>query len=244
MNSFWQWLTNSETGKRILVAMVMLAVLWILLFLPYVVFLFIAFLLSCVGIKEMWQVRKTYNPVYSLLMTAMTPLFLFSFFCFIDAETGTLDCPLHLVPLKDTHGFRMILSIGIIVFGCADTMAYFGGRTLGKYFPAKLSPHSPNKTIVGLVSALGGSAVVGYFVLPHIIGCHPIFGLFSGVILCGISSKSDLVYSRIKREAGIKDFGTIFGPHGGFYDRFDGFVGTVRVTSILYSLTIWHATYS
>lgn len=112
----------------------------------------------------------------------------------------------------------------VISWGC-DISAYFVGTLVGKH---KLIPEvSPKKTIEGsvggtvvacgltmlfgfLVSIFDGSIEVNYISLAVI-----------GLVLSIVSQLGDLWASIIKRQYGVKDFGTLFPGHGGALDRFD-----------------------
>lgn len=121
----------------------------------------------------------------------------------------------------------------IMVFLCAwmtDTAAYFSGRFFGKH--KLIEKVSPKKTVEG---AIGGilvtsiSCVIYAFILTKLnvikfsISKYVLFAVlgFFGSILSQIG---DLFASAIKRDCGIKDFGTIFPGHGGILDRFDSVV--------------------
>lgn len=111
-----------------------------------------------------------------------------------------------------------------------DTGAYFVGRAFGKH---KMAPQiSPHKTVEG---AVGGVLVnlLCYFgmVLLYITCAKQLFGVTIAVnylalgCLAPLASMAgilgDLTASVIKRQCGIKDFGSIMPGHGGVMDRFD-----------------------
>lgn len=113
-----------------------------------------------------------------------------------------------------------------------DTGAYFGGMYFGK---RKLAPTlSPKKTIEGSIAGVL-STVLAFLIYGIVLSAA---GVLSGVqelglplnigwllllgLLCGVASQaSDLFASALKREAQIKDFGSIMPGHGGALDRFD-----------------------
>ncbi len=103
----------------------------------------------------------------------------------------------------------------------ADVFAYVVGSLLGKH---KLCERlSPSKTwegaIGGFVLALIGGLLWFLFVLDGAMSLHSWMGMSALVVLCGMIG--DLLESKLKREAGVKDSGTILPGHGGILDRFD-----------------------
>ncbi len=99
-----------------------------------------------------------------------------------------------------------------------DTMAYFVGSLIGK---TPLSPISPKKTWEGTI----GGAVLAVLVVG--IGGHFIwnFSINTLVLIAATAAIAgtlgDLLESKIKRMADVKDSGNIMPGHGGFLDRFD-----------------------
>ncbi|MCL2826577.1 MAG: phosphatidate cytidylyltransferase [Eggerthellaceae bacterium] len=112
-----------------------------------------------------------------------------------------------------------------------DVFAYLIGRKLGKH---KLAPRtSPNKSWEGFLAGLVGSALfwVAISFIPGVtmsIVQAVFFGIVSG--LMGVLG--DLAESRIKRNSGFKDSGTIMPGHGGLLDRCDSLF-LVAVTSAI-----------
>ncbi len=105
-----------------------------------------------------------------------------------------------------------------------DTFAHLVGSQFGKH---KLAPTiSKNKTVEGAVSGLVGGLLCGigfglYMNLQEGIAANYVLtGLF-GIVGSVLGQFGDLIASKIKRECGIKDFGTILPGHGGVIDRID-----------------------
>lgn len=116
--------------------------------------------------------------------------------------------------------------VWLIFFGAfmTDTGAYFSGTYFGKN---KLCPDiSPKKTIEG---AIGGTLFTGIVFLvlglcyEAITGVqvHMISLVILGLLCAVFAQLGDLFASVIKREGGIKDFGSIMPGHGGIFDRLD-----------------------
>ena len=152
------------------------------------------------------------------------------------------------------HGSFIVLLPLLAAWG-ADTCALFSGMLFGKH---KLAPVvSPNKTIEGAVGGVMGSMLLGVVVTACYTALHgqlvgvPLDTLgwryYVVVVLLGgfgslLGIVGDLFASVIKRQCGIKDYGTIFPGHGGIMDRFDSvlfiapFVAMV-VTAVFYYFT-------
>jgi len=133
-----------------------------------------------------------------------------------------------------------LLAFPLAVTWMADTAAYFFGYMFGN---RKLIPSvSPGKTVVGGVAGLVTAALTGALVAWIAVGLHPdrvVSALLGGVIglALGVAAQvGDLVESVLKREAGVKDSGTILPGHGGVLDRFDALLFTLPLTFVLVRL--------
>ena len=127
------------------------------------------------------------------------------------------------------HDFGMnILLWLIVVVAFTDTGAYFVGKSIGK---TPFSPTSPNKTLEGVLGGVIIASVAG-----SIIGMLFVSAWLAVVISIAVSVASvfgDLFESLLKREADVKDSGTLFPGHGGMLDRLDGYLFSVIVMVIL-----------
>lgn len=126
------------------------------------------------------------------------------------------------------HGVGLIIGLALCAIAY-DVAGYFVGSQLGK---SRLMPRvSPNKTVEGLVGGMIASICVGVLT-STILGLTPwddkaVYGLWLGVIIAVMAPLGDLCESLIKRDLGVKDFGSILPGHGGVLDRFDGIVFTL-----------------
>ncbi|WOL19273.1 phosphatidate cytidylyltransferase 2 [Canna indica] len=115
-----------------------------------------------------------------------------------------------------------LISISSII--AADTFAFVGGKAFGR---TPLTNISPKKTLEGAFAGLTGCIIIS--VLLSKILCWPTTLLSAsafGVLNFVGSLFGDLIESMIKRDAGVKDSGSLIPGHGGILDRLDSYVFT------------------
>lgn len=123
-----------------------------------------------------------------------------------------------------------------------DTMAYIVGSFIGK---TPLSPVSPKKTWEGTVGGVILSVVVVGLLASFIKieGQGWPLGMIAGAIalVAAITgTMGDLLESKLKRMADVKDSGNFMPGHGGFLDRFDSLLlATTSVTALVKIFMIW-----
>lgn len=100
-----------------------------------------------------------------------------------------------------------------------DTAAYLVGSRIGRH---KLVPRlSPHKTVEGALGGLAGSAAIAATAWTGLgLGAWWL-GAVVGLILGVVGQLGDLAESFLKRQAGVKDSGTLIPGHGGVLDRID-----------------------
>ena len=128
----------------------------------------------------------------------------------------------------------------------ADIAAYFSGRAFGR---AKLAPDiSPGKTWAGAFGAALGvtvycGAVIFAWKLSDAFAAEdsaykalavtvaiPVLG----IVLAALSIVGDLFESLLKRQAGVKDSGSLMPGHGGILDRIDSLTSTLPVMMVVF----------
>jgi phosphatidate cytidylyltransferase len=141
----------------------------------------------------------------------------------------------HLVLVRQLDsGTELALAVIVSVWA-NDVFAYLVGSTVGRH---KLAPTiSPKKSWEGFAAGTVFTMAVWvgvYFIadLPLSLGWLALTGV--GVSLAAIVG--DLAESRLKREAGVKDSGTLLPGHGGFLDRFDSLI---LVSVVAYYLLVF-----
>ena len=131
---------------------------------------------------------------------------------------------IYLNRVDRSHELFLPLMI-ILCMWINDTMAYIVGSLIGK---TPLSKISPKKTWEGTIGGIIlSTALVGY--LAYLFSEPPVafpawvwFGLAFVAVVMG--TLGDLLESKLKRMAGVKDSGSFMPGHGGFLDRFDSLV--------------------
>ena len=114
---------------------------------------------------------------------------------------------------------NLIYYLFVIVFAF-DSSAYITGKLIGI---RKIVPQiSPGKTIEGCIGGLIGAFITFYMAVWYqkIAVSIPVMMLIN-FIVCSMAFVGDIFESFLKRQANIKDSGTILPGHGGFLDRFD-----------------------
>ena len=98
-----------------------------------------------------------------------------------------------------------------------DTAAYSGGRLFGR---RPLAPSvSPGKTVEGLFCGMLGAVLAVFIAGLYQTWLTQGDALLLGVAVAVLGPLGDLFESLVKRDAGAKDAGTLFGAHGGALDR-------------------------
>lgn len=128
-------------------------------------------------------------------------------------------CFLILLPFYN-NSFHPYLMISIlIIIWVNDSFAFLVGKNFGKH---KLFPSvSPKKTVEGLLGGLAFSLLAGILISKYYVDFSLINWLIIAIIVSLFGTVGDLVESKFKRQANIKDSGNIMPGHGGILDRLD-----------------------
>jgi len=119
------------------------------------------------------------------------------------------------------HGRLAALTVLLAVWA-GDTFAYFGGRLLGRH---KMAPRtSPGKTWEGFFFGTAATVFVTFVALYEADFLTIAESLVLGAVLAVAAPLGDLFESLLKRDAGVKDSGSLLGGHGGMLDRLDAFL--------------------
>jgi phosphatidate cytidylyltransferase len=115
----------------------------------------------------------------------------------------------------------MLIAFLLLVVQSSDVLQYIWGKLLGKH---AIAPRvSPSKTWEGLVGGVGSATALGamlYWITPF----SPWQAALMALVINLLGFLGGLVFSAIKRDRGVKDWGQLIEGHGGVLDRIDSLV--------------------
>ena len=137
--------------------------------------------------------------------------------------------------ILDGKNYEPMLVLGIIfLIWSNDTFAYLGGSLFGKN--KMIERVSPGKTwegtIIGVLITFGLSFLFNILIFDF----NDYTWMILGIVVPILATIGDLVESKLKREAGVKDSGSIMPGHGGVLDRFDSLIFVSPFVFVLFKL--------
>lgn len=160
-------------------------------------------------IKDLFS-EKTI-PLFSSKRFIITTFYLSSSFVFL----------ISIANFNSTFNPLLLLGMFILVW-VNDTFAYLVGKNFGKQ---KLFPSvSPKKTVEGFLGGLFFSCIASYFIANFTNVLDPTNWLILSIIISVFGTLGDLIESKFKRQAQVKDSGVIMPGHGGLLDRLDSII--------------------
>ena len=135
---------------------------------------------------------------------------------------------------------KIIIGLFILIW-TNDTFAYIVGKSIGR---TKLFEKiSPKKTIEGFLGGILFAVLAGYLISKYYIKAKPEFSERSILIWTSIAvivgvagTIGDLIESKFKRIAGVKDSGNIMPGHGGILDRLDSVIFVAPIIFLFYQI--------
>lgn len=139
------------------------------------------------------------------------------------------------VKQSDTvEGTTLVILMILLVVKSTDIGAFFGGRAFGKH--KLIFWLSPGKTWEGLACGVLTAALVGAAFAPTIAMLPWWKGMIFGLVIGGIGQLGDLLESLMKRDAEVKDSGSLIPGFGGVLDVIDSPLLAAPFAYLLFSL--------
>ena len=136
---------------------------------------------------------------------------------------------------------RSLILIAVMISVVTDAFAFFAGKVLGrnKIFPII----SPNKTLEGTIGGIVSSVVINSLIITLIfqnsLKTFDVIMLTLMIFICAVAAVfGDLLISSIKRQANLKDTGSLIPGHGGLLDRIDSHILCIPVFFVLYEVLL------
>lgn len=160
-------------------------------------------------IKDLFSEKRI--PLFESKRFILTTFYLTSAFVFL------------ILIANNNQQFTPVLLLGFfILIWVNDTGAYLIGKNFGKQ---KLFPSvSPKKTVEGFLGGLFFACIGSYFIATFTDTLDFTNWLILAIIVSVFGTLGDLIESKFKRQAGVKDSGVIMPGHGGLLDRLDSII--------------------
>ena len=136
---------------------------------------------------------------------------------------------------------RSLILIAVMISVATDAFAFLAGKVLGrnKIFPII----SPNKTLEGTIGGVVSSVVINSLMITLIfqnsLKTLDVIMLTLMIFICAVAAVfGDLLISSIKRQANLKDTGSLIPGHGGLLDRIDSHILCIPVFFVLYEVLL------
>lgn len=137
------------------------------------------------------------------------------------------------IPFQDIYYNPEVIFGMFVLIWTNDTFAFIVGKTMGQN---KLFERiSPKKTIEGFVGGVGFSLVMATIITRY-SNEKLYFWVTIALIVSIVGTLGDLVESKFKRLAGVKDSGTIMPGHGGILDRLDSVIFAAPFVFLFYQI--------
>lgn len=187
---------------------------WLPIFVQLAALLWVV--LMATGNAAIWPVLLFF-PALILLITTLSKNTLWQ--AGLQALGGVLYIVLPMILLMQLRLISLVIPLALVLMiWTNDTMAYIVGSFIGRTPFSAISPKKTwEGTAGGALLTIIGAAIWGYFTTYY----HMIDWMMLALCAAVAGTAGDLLESKLKRMAGVKDSGTIMPGHGGALDRFD-----------------------
>ena len=167
-------------------------------------------------------IKKINSKTYGYYLPVGLLYISFPILMMIDIGFPNLNHYLYQTGYEDTFLYSPLFPCAIIFsIWINDTMAYIVGSMIGKTPFSKISPKKTWEGVIGgALLCIIVITLLGYFI-PAAKSIAWYHWAFIAAICAVFGTLGDLLESKLKRMANIKDSGTLMPGHGGFLDRFD-----------------------
>ena len=225
-------------------------------------YLFTLFIVALVGVMH-WELGKMLTPMSRQVMWFSAFLSMLSTLCLLASDSllgliiillvnfhfqknffhhsrkfgafyslAVIVCGIIFYRVRSEFGlYHTVWLIGIVVV--TDTAGYLIGRIIGgpKVFPRI----SPKKTWAGVLAGWFAAGLFSWSFVENVAPQSLFITFISISIILSVSAQiGDMIQSQLKRRSAVKDSSGLLPGHGGFMDRFDGFVGAMVVTGLIF----------
>jgi len=131
---------------------------------------------------------------------------------------------------------RSLILIAVMISVVTDAFAFFAGKAFGRN---KIFPNiSPNKTLEGTIGGMISSVVINslmiILIFQNSLKTFDVVMLTLMIFICAVASVfGDLLISSVKRQANLKDTGSLIPGHGGLLDRIDSHILCIPLFFVL-----------
>ena len=179
--------------------------------LGYIEIKFLLLGLPIIFLQILFELFRKVDPNWRRLGT------IYSAIIFVSVPFGLMNA---LFFSPQTGSFQIGTVIGLfVIMWTNDVFAYLTGSKFGKN--RLFERHSPKKSWEGSIGGFIFAMIAAFVLSLFYTHLSSIQWIILGAIIAVSGSFGDLAESLLKRNAGIKDSGTIFPGHGGVLDRFD-----------------------
>ena len=146
------------------------------------------------------------------------------------------------IPFGENNDYNPKIITGIfVIIWTNDTFAYIVGKSIGR--TKLLERISPKKTIEGFIGGVAFAILAGLLISKYYIqpvesfkNKSALIWMTSALLIGVFGTIGDLIESKFKRIAGVKDSGTIMPGHGGILDRLDSVIFVAPFIYLFYQI--------